>query len=173
VDVPAAIARILESAPEYPRLSPADLRVLEAFMVEQRGRTYSLSRLQRDPAYAERHWAWRDEMRFLRAVLTLNRDAHAPREQASGDGTPPTIGFLRMEDIRDAYPDMTGVQLDNLRKQLEGWRKSHEDQVLLGDENPETGRRRYAYPASVVKDKVDAITARDARRNRAEPPSAD
>jgi hypothetical protein len=89
--------------------------------------------------------------------------ARRTRETASPSHAPVT-GFLRLEDIRVAYPGLTENQLGNLRKQLEEWRNHNEDAVLVMDEDPDSGRRRYAYPAAVVKAKVEAILARAARR---------
>lgn len=61
------------------------------------------------------------------------------------------VGNVRIEEIRSSYPDLTETQLDRVRKKLERWRdKQGDDEVWKGDEDPDTGRRRYAYPAAIV-----------------------
>ena len=51
---------------------------------------------------------------------------------------------------------------------LERWRATHEDEVMLGEADPETGRRRYGYPTAVADDAVAEVLARgpSTRRRR-------
>jgi len=73
-----------------------------------------------------------------------------PAAAAVGDGPAPVAGFLRIEDVRLLYPALDDAGVERVGKALGRWRERHEDEVLISDENPDTGRRRYAYPARVV-----------------------
>jgi hypothetical protein len=69
-----------------------------------------------------------------------------------------------MEEIRKAYEALTHHQFGAVRKRLERWRDAHEDDAMLGQENPASGRRRYAYPAHVVQEAVAEVLGRPPRK---------
>jgi hypothetical protein len=100
----------------------------------------------------------------------LERGADATAKSSSGDPTGPMadsmpVGFMVMEQIRRSYPDLTRHQVESVRKGLEAWRETHEDQVFMSEENPDTGRRRYGYPVAEVKRMVDDVRRRAKRRD--------
>lgn len=74
-------------------------------------------------------------------------------------------GMLRFEAIRKAHPELNATELDRLQKRLKRWRERNEDQVITSDENPDTGRRRYAYPAEIVSGFVKHILGERSHRS--------
>jgi hypothetical protein len=77
----------------------------------------------------------------------------------SATPTPVATGFLRIEDIREQHRDLTEREIDCLQKKMQRWRKTHEDDVIVSDEDPDTGRRRYAYPSQLVQTWLTSVLA--------------
>ena len=83
----------------------------------------------------------------------------APAPAVPAPAAAPATGLLRVEEIRAAYPALTRGQVERVRKRLERWRERHEDQTMFGQEDPDTGRRRCAYPADAVARAVRGVLA--------------
>lgn len=104
------------------------------------------------------------ERDFVKAAWVLETlAAHVRQSRLGTDGPAPT-GFVAIEQVRRSHPDITGAAFDRVRKNLETWRRSHEDDIHILDEDPNTGRRRYLYPLSVI----ERIVSRERRRHPSE-----
>lgn len=92
-------------------------------------------------------------------IELAERTAHQPDQVSLPQPSLPAVrsGFLRLEGIRENYPHLEANQLEAVRKRLERWLKKNEDQAILSDEDPDTGKRRYAYPAEIVNRFVNEV----------------
>ncbi len=94
---------------------------------------------------------WRD-FRKTAWVLAVTAD-HIDQVWVRCDAPAKLIGFFRVEDIRDQYPQLTDVQFERVRKNLENRRKKDEDRAIAMD--TAGGRPRYLYPLADVVEFVE------------------
>jgi hypothetical protein len=121
MDEPELIRRILDHAPEYPRLTREELAILTAYL-EQR-LACSLSRLQRDPQYAAAWERARQQRSQLSAVLRYNRErAHETPDARASEPTRAVIaggpqfnaalGDAKWSDVSIRFIDGHTVEVD-------------------------------------------------------------
>ncbi len=91
---------------------------------------------------------------------TIFRAAALILHTLADEAARPDVGFLRVEDIRRRHQDLTESELQNVRNQLQVWRDSHEDECFRGEEDPNTGRRRWGYPVAKVDDVAEGQRAK-------------
>lgn len=87
-------------------------------------------------------------------LLTEGSAAASPVPAAGQFG----VGMLLVEDVRTAHPELPGAALEAVRKRLERWQRTHQDDVRSIDDAA-SGRVRYAYPRDVVASKVAKVIA--------------
>ena len=124
--------------------------------------TLAFAESDRWPAYGVNRWTGcRLELLKASWVCAILADALENRlSQCDPHRIRQISGTLTLEKIRERYPNLTPDMIDCVRKRLEKWRRHNEAQVQMFNENPDTGRRRYAYPVDRVDLEVSVLLAK-------------
>ena len=76
------------------------------------------------------------------------------------DAETPIEGYVNISQIRVQWP-LSKAELERVRKRLEHWRRTHEDEVAADRSTPE--RPHYAYPVPIVRKIVEQVLAKTRR----------